>query len=203
MALIKSLELHENTIIIFSSDNGPTFNRLGGSDSYFFRSAGPFRGLKGSLYEGGIRVPLVARWPGNIDAGTVTDHISAFWDILPTFTELAGAKTPAGLDGISFAPTLLGSKSQSTHEYLYWEFKAYGGQQALRMGKWKGIRQNMLRRNGTVTPNAMITQLYDLETDPGETIDVSKENPRVLKKIEEIMKEARFPSTVFPFDGLD
>lgn len=203
MALVESLGLDENTIIIFSSDNGPTFDRLGGSDSEFFESAGVFRGLKGSLYEGGIRVPLVARWPGQIESGRETDHVSAFWDILPTFSELASAATPEGLDGISFAPTLLGGSDQATHEYLYWEFRAYGGQQALRMGNWKGIRQDMLHRNGSATPNAMTTQLYNLDADPGETRDVAGENLDVVEKIEQLMGEAHVPSELFRFAGLD
>jgi arylsulfatase A-like enzyme len=205
MDLVKSLGLDENTIILFSSDNGPTYDRLGGSDSAYFESAGVFRGMKGSLYEGGIRVPLVARWPGQIEEGRTTDHVSAFWDILPTFSEIAGATTPKGLDGISFVPTLLGKAGQTSHKYLYWEFpaKGYGGQQALRMGKWKAIRQNMLRRDGTATANAMVTQLYDLDGDPGETTNVAAENPQIVKEVEEMMDSAHEPSELFPFAGLD
>lgn len=204
MDLVKSLGLDDNTIIIFTSDNGPTFDRLGGSDSEFFESAGVFRGLKGSLYEGGIRVPLVARWPEQIEAGRTSDHISAFWDILPTFSELSGASTPKDIDGISFARHLLdASTKQKEHDYLYWEFKAYGGQQAVRMGNWKGIRQNMLLRRGKINPNGGQLELYNLETDPSESIDVSDGNKKIAKKIARVMQEARIPSELFPFSGLD
>ncbi len=127
MDLIKSLGLDENTLVMFSSDNGPTFNRLGGSDSDFFASAGPFKGLKGSLYEGGIRVPLVARWPGKITPGQESSHLSAFWDIMPTLADISGTTAPEGIDGISIAPTLLGNETQQSHELLYWEFPGYGG----------------------------------------------------------------------------
>lgn len=205
MDKVAELGLDENTIIIFSSDNGPTFDRLGGSDSAFFESAGVFKGLKGSLYEGGIRVPLVARWPEQIEEGRTSDHISAFWDFLPTFTELAGAETPDGLDGISFAPHLLdASAKQKRHDYLYWEFVAYGGQQALRMGKWKGIRQNMLlRRGGKVNPDGGALELYDLEADPSESNDVADEHEVIADQIERLMKKARVPSELFSFAGLD
>jgi arylsulfatase A len=204
MDLVKSLGIDDNTIIIFTSDNGPTFDRLGGSDSEFFESAGEFRGLKGSLYEGGIRVPLVARWPGHIDAGRTSDHISAFWDILPTFSELTGADTPEDIDGISFAGHLLDARAeQPQHDYLYWEFKAYGGQQAVRMGDWKGVRQNMLLRNGKVNPEGGAFELYDLKNDPAESRDLASENPTMAEKINAIMRDARTPSALFPFAGLD
>ena len=206
MDKIAELGLDENTIIIFSSDNGPTFNRLGGSDSEFFESAGVFKGLKGSLYEGGIRVPLVARWPGQIAPGRESDHVSAFWDILPTFTELTGAETAPDIDGISFARHLLdAAHDQARHRYLYWEFVAYGGQQAVRMGRWKGVRQNMLtnRRDGRLTDSALDTELYDLLNDPGETTNVAEHYPRILNKVDEFMTEAHTPSELFPFPGLD
>ncbi|MFP6581588.1 MAG: arylsulfatase [Candidatus Hydrogenedentota bacterium] len=204
MDLVESLGLDNNTIIIFTSDNGPAFNRLGGSDSEFFESAGVFRGLKGSLYEGGIRVPLVARWPEQIEAGRTSDHISAFWDVLPTFTELTGATTPKNIDGISFARHLLdASAKQKQHDYLYWEFKAYGGQQAVRMGNWKGIRQNMLLRNGKINPDGGRLELYNLDNDPSESNDVADENRKVRKNIERVMREARISSDLFPFAGLD
>jgi arylsulfatase A len=205
MTLVKKLGLDENTIILFSSDNGPTYDRLGGSDSAFFESAGVFKGLKGSLYEGGIRVPLVARWPKKIKADSVSNHLSAFWDILPTLSELAGAESPSDIDGISFAPTLLNQGDQALHEYLYWEFSAYGGQQALRQGKWKGIRQNMIPKKGSEvnTPKPFKTELYNLEIDPGETTNLAKEHPKILAHIEYLMKQARVPSEIFPFPGLD
>ncbi len=200
MNLVKELELDENTIILFSSDNGPAKNRLAGTDSVYFKSANGFRGFKGSLYEGGIRIPLVARWPGKIKAGTVSDLQSAFWDILPTFCDLAEVKTPDGIDGISLAPTLLGQDGkQKKHDYLYWEFPSYGGQQALRMGKWKAVRQNMLQGKNPVIK----TELYDLKADPAESVDLADKYPEVLKKIEQVMKDARVPSETYPFRTLD
>jgi len=196
MALLEELGLDDNTLVIFASDNGPTFNRLGGSDSEFFQSAGPFRGLKGSVYEGGIRVPMVARWPGRIRAGAVSDHVSAFWDILPTLCEVAGAPVPRDIDGISLLPTLLGTGQQKAHAHLYWEFPSYGGQQAVRLGDWKGVRQKMLR--GPVK-----TELYDLRDDPGETTDLAAKHPDVVARIEAVMSQARVASTLFPFKALD
>ena len=198
--LVKELGLDDNTIVIFSSDNGPTYNRLGGSDSDFFQSAGVFDGLKGSLKEGGIRVPLVARWPGKIKAGSESNHISAFWDVLPTIAELTGTKAPKGIDGVSFAPTLLGQTGkQKKPEYLYWEFAAYGGQQAVRKGKWKALRQNMLRKN----KDPLRIFLYDLEADPGESRDVAADHPNVVAEFAAIMKKARTRSELFKFRTLD
>lgn len=199
MSLVEELGLDDDTIILFTSDNGPTYDRLGGSDSDFFASAGDFKGLKGSLYEGGIRVPLVARWPGKIPAGTTSDHIAAFYDMLPTLCDVAGAETPEDIDGISFWPALQ-QKVQPKHDYLYWEFAAYGGQQAVRMGNWKGIRQNMLRRNN---PNPLKTELYNLKTDIGETTDVAAEHPKIVDQIEKIMVEAHVPNARFPFRVID
>jgi len=201
MALVEELGLDENTLIMFSSDNGPTYGRLGGSDSEFFESAGPFRGLKGSLYEGGIRVPMVARWPGKIKPGTVTDHISAFWDVLPTVAEITGTKAPDDVNGVSFAPTLLGHpERQKKHEYLYWEFPGYGGQQVVRMGNWKAVRQNILRRKNK---DPLKIELYDLSRDVGETNDVAAEHPDIVAKMRTVMKEARTPSELFPIGPLD
>ncbi|MEE8451804.1 MAG: arylsulfatase [Thermoguttaceae bacterium] len=207
MSLLKELGLDENTLVMFSSDNGPTYDRLGGSDSDFFESAGVFRGLKGSLYEGGIRVPLVARWPGKIAPGTVTDHLSAFWDIMPTIDEVSGpvpaeeAVGPIETDGISFAPTLLGQPDkQQPRKYLYWEFRAYGGQQVVRMDKFKGIRQNMGRKDN---PNPLKIELYDLAADPSEKNDIAADQPEVVAKIEAIMREEHTPSKLFPVRVLD
>lgn len=201
MALVEELGLDDDTLILFSSDNGPTYNRLGGSDSEFFESAGPLRGFKGSLYEGGIRVPLVVRWPGKIPAGTVTDHISAIWDIMPTIAEITGTRAPDGIDGISLAPTLFGRPDkQKAHEYLYWEFPAYGGQQAVRMGRWKAVRQNMARKNN---PDPLQIELYDLEADLGETTDVAETHPDVVARMRQIFEAARTPSKLFPLKPID
>jgi len=151
MSLLKDLALDDNTLVIFTSDNGPTFN--GGSDSAFFESAKPLRGLKGSVYEGGIRVPYIARWPGRIKAAGTSNHISAFWDFLPTCCELTGKGPPQDIDGISMLPALLGrDQEQKKHEYMYWELR---GQQAIRMGKWKALR---------LKPGRKI-ELYDLDSD--------------------------------------
>ncbi|MFI4848022.1 MAG: arylsulfatase [Gimesia chilikensis] len=200
MNLLKELNLDDNTVVFFTSDNGPTYDRLGGSDSVFFESAGPWRGFKGSLYEGGIRVPLVVRWPGHIPEGDVTDHLSAFWDVMPTIAQLTGTKAPADIDGISFVPTLLGKpQEQKQHEYLYWEFPAYTGQQAVHMGDWKGVRQNLLRKKNP----QMKIELYNLKDDPGEQHDVADQNPEVVARIKTIMKTGRTPSKMFPFPALD
>jgi len=196
MALLKALEIDEKTVVFFSSDNGPTYKRLGGSDSDFFHSAEPFRGLKGDLLEGGIRVPLIARWPGKIAAGSTSDHVSAFWDLMPTLAELAGTSAPRGIDGISMAPTLLGMGEQPVHDYLYWEFIAYGGQQALRQGSWKALRRD-IKETGLLK-----TALYDLATDPGETTDLAGVHPERVRAMEQLMQEARTPSAVFPFPEL-
>jgi len=196
MDVISELELDENTLIIFTSDNGPTYNRLGGSDSEFFKSAGPFRGLKGSLYEGGIRVPMAASWQGRIKAGSVSNHTSALWDVMPTLCDITGIDMPENTDGISFAPALFGKEDQKEHEYLYWEFPAYGGQQAVRMGDWKGIRQNMFKNN-------MKVELYNLKEDWAEKHNVAEKYPEIVKRIEAFMRDARTPSDLFKFKQLD
>jgi len=184
MDLVKQLGLDDNTLIMFSSDNGPTFN--GGTDSAFFESAGPLRGLKASLYEGGIRVPMIARWPHRIEAGTATDHISAFWDVLPTITELIEIDSPADIDGISFLPALLGNNDrQKTHDYLYWE---YNGAQAVRMGDWKGYRRRI---------NQPI-ELYNLTDDIAEQHNLAQINLETLAQITDIMQTGRTESEHFP-----
>ena len=198
LATLNNLGLEENTIVIFTSDNGPTFDRLGGSDSEFFKSAGEFRGFKGSVYEGGIRVPLVIRWPGKIEAGTISDHISAFQDILPTLADIAGVKNliQANTDGISFKPTLYKEGTQNRHKYLYMEFPGYNGQQMVRMGKWKGVRKDMFKGN-------MHIELYNLEEDISEQNDISTENPDIVEKIRKIMNIEHVPSDIFPFEQID
>lgn len=184
LALLKKLGLEERTLVIFSSDNGPTFN--GGTDSEFFQSTGPLRGLKTTLYEGGIRVPMIAAWPGKIPAGTVTDNISAFWDVLPTIMDVVGLPAPEGIDGISFLPTLIGKpEKQKPHPYLYWE---YHSRQAVRMGDWKALRK---------APDGQI-ELYNLKNDIGEKHDVAERHPEIVRKMRMIMQEARSPSDLFP-----
>lgn len=194
MSLLQELGLDNDTIVFFSSDNGPTYDRLGGTDSTFFESAGPFRGRKGSLYEGGIRVPLIARWPGHIKAGTVSDQLSAFWDVLPTLCELAGAEPKQPIDGLSIVPTLMSSGEQAQHESLYWEFPAYGGQQAVRMGRWKAVRLNL-----KVDEADHAIHLYDLEQDIGETTDLAELYPEIVELTRRIMRHSRFESELFSF----
>jgi len=178
MERIRELGIDDNTVVFFSSDNGP--HREGGAKPEFFDSNGALRGIKRDLYEGGIRVPTIVRWPGKVPAGAVSDQVWAFWDFLPTAAEIAGGKPPAGIDGISMLPALLGRK-QKSHEYLYWEFFERGFTQAVRMGNWKAVRL------GTDKP----VELYDLKRDVGETQNVAETHPDVVAKIEEILKTAR------------
>jgi arylsulfatase A-like enzyme len=186
LTLLEDLGLTENTLVMFSSDNGPIFN--GGTDSAFFQSAGPLRGLKTMLYEGGIRVPMIARWPGKIEPGSETDHVSAFWDVLPTITDIVGCDVPADTDGISFLPSLLGQQEkQKKHPYLYWE---YNGKQAVRMGDWKAYRP------GLANP----LELYNLRDDIGEQKDLAAQHPEIIARIEEILHTARTQSELFPLD---
>lgn len=189
--LLRKLDLEEDTLVLFSSDNGP--HHEGGHDPQFFDSNGPLRGIKRDLYEGGIRVPTIAHWPGRVEAGTVSDHPSAFWDFLPTAAELAGVEPPSGIDGISYLPALLGRDAeQEEHDYLYWEFPAQGGKQAVRAGRWKAVRLQV-RKN----PDGPI-ELYDLETDIGEEHDVAAEHPDLVGRMNEIMQRARTESDIFP-----
>jgi arylsulfatase len=200
LALLDSLGIAEDTLVMFSSDNGTTHLDKE-VDFEFFNSVGPLRGLKGSLYEGGIRVPMIARWPGRIEPATTTDHISAFWDVLPTVAEVAGAELPPNLDGISFAPTLLGDHDlQQRHPFLYWEFTGYGGQQAVRMGNWKAVRQEMLRRTN---PDPLKIELYNLESDIGESQDVANKHPQVVARMRKIMRSEHQPSSLFPMPPID
>jgi arylsulfatase A-like enzyme len=204
VAAIKKAGQYENTIFVFTSDNGPLYEKYAGTDEEFFASAGGLRGRKGSLYEGGFRVPTVIAWKGHIAAGTASDRVTGFEDWLPTLLELVSAKqaTPAGLDGISFAPTLLG-KMQLPRPFLYREFPAYGGQQMARIGDWKGVRQNLNPpRNAAAKPN-MHMELYDLASDLQEAKDVSADHPDIVAKIEALMQAEHTPSAEFPFPALD
>jgi arylsulfatase A-like enzyme len=183
LAKLNELGLTERTLVMFSSDNGP--HDENGQDPSFFQSAGPLRGRKTDLYEGGIRVPLIIYWPGKVKPGSVSDHISAFWDFLPTCSELAGVPIPKGIDGISMVPTLLGKpKTQQKHDFLYWEFHEGGSKQAVRMKDWKAIR---------LIPGRPL-QLYNLKSDHGERRDVSARHPRVIAKIEDYLRAARSDS---------
>ncbi len=195
--LLDELGISDQTLVMFTSDNGPTYDRLGGSDSDYFQSSGPLRGRKGSLLEGGIRVPLVACWPGRIRPGQTTDHIAAFWDFLPTICEVAAVDPPPAIDGISMLPTLTGSGEPRPHEFLYWEFPGYGGQQAVRWGDWKAVRQQLHKH-----PDAPF-ELYHLPTDINESSNVADQNPDVIQTIEEFCRQSRVPSSLFPFAALD
>lgn len=186
VAALQRLGLESNTLVIFTSDNGPHT----GKDNAFFRSSGPFRGRKGDVYEGGIREPFFARWPGHIAPGSSSGHVSAFWDFLPTLCELAGAAIPAGIDGISYAPTLLGrAQAQREHEFLYWEILSKGrGHQAVRAGTWKLVK---------VTQDSPY-ELYDLAADPGEHTDVASAHPDVVARLAAISQREHRDNPLFP-----
>ncbi len=204
LALVDQYGLRENTIVVFSSDNGPLWERFGGTDSAFFNSAGGLRGRKGGYYEAGVRVPGIVRWTGKIAAGTTSERVTGFEDWLPTFLDLIGAKdrTPAGIDGISFAPTLLG-KTQPERPFLYRESQAAGGQQYLRVGNWKGFRTNLHPLASAVNKAPSAWELYDLKTDPAETKDVAAQHPDVVAKLNAIAKEQHVPTALWPISALD
>ncbi len=196
MDKIKKLNLDDNTIIMFSSDNGATFNR--GVDTKFFNSVDGLRGLKMDVYEGGIREPFIARWPGKIKAGTVSDLISAQYDLLATLAELTGQKLSNQTDGISFLPQLLGTNSQQKkHDYLYFEYPENGGQVAIRMGNWKGVRTNV-RKN----PNAP-WQVFNLATDRNETTDIAAQHPEIVEKFRTIQKKEHQHSHIREWEFID
>lgn len=181
---LKELNLYNNTIIVFTSDNGTASNA--GVDGPWFNSGGLFKSErgwgKGFVHEGGIREPFLIQWPGKIKAGSKSDHMSGNWDFVPTFCQFAGIAAPKNIDGISYLPTLLGQTTQQKqHNYLYWEFPESGGQQAVRIGKWKGIRSDIKRGN-------LVIQLFDLDTDIRELHDVAKDHPDIVQKLEAIMK---------------
>ncbi len=193
LAKLKELELDDDTIVFFTSDNGPHREGGKGYDPDFFESRGPLRGIKRDLYEGGIRVPMIARWPGKIKAGSTSDHVWAFWDVLPTLAELAGAESPKEIDGISAVPSLFGSEAagreQEEPEFLYWEFhEGRASKQAARMGKWKGVR---------LAPSAPI-ELYDLEADLGEQNDIAAQHPEIVSKITTYLDTERTESEHWP-----
>jgi len=182
---LRALNISDQTLIVFASDNGP--HQEGEHKVDFFDSNGPFRGQKRDLYEGGIRVPMIASWPGVIKAGSITDHPSAFWDILPTFCEIAGADIPSGIDGISLLPTLLG-ESQPKHDWLYWEFYERGGKQAIMEDNWKLVKLNVRDPE-----KETITELYDLNTDPSEENNLASDNPEIVERLESNLLKAHTP----------
>lgn len=196
MEKIKAMGLDENTLIMFSSDNGTTFN-TGGVDAAFFNSVAGLRGLKMDLYEGGIRVPFIARWPGRIAPGTTSDLVSAQYDLMATLAELTGQGMPAKSDGISFLPELLGKGEQKKHRYLYFEYPEKNGQLAIRMGNWKAVKTNLKN-----FPRAR-WQLYNLSTDPAETTDLALQNRSLLRKFSRIMKREHIHSDVMEWEIID
>ena len=194
LALVAELGIDRDTIVLFTSDNGGY--RLGPADEPdFFGANGPLRGGKGEFYEGGLRVPMIVRWPGKVRAGAVDDFVWAFWDVMPTLAELAGAKAPSGIDGISVAPRLLGQAQPEASRFLYWETIPQRGDagaaawsQAVRMGKWKGVR---------LKPKLPLG-LYDLEKDVSEEHNVADDHPQIVQQIEDYLKTARTPPRAYP-----
>lgn len=190
MAKLKELGLDDNTLVIFTSDNGP--HAEGGADPVFFNSSGGFRGIKRDLYEGGIRVPFIARWSGQIKPNTTSNFAGAFWDMMPTFAALAGQQAPANIDGISIVPELTGKGKQQQHPFLYWEFHENNGRQAVRMGNWKAVKYNVQK-----DPNAGV-ELYDLAKDPQEKNNLAAKYPKIAAQMNDIIQREHVESPVFP-----
>lgn len=188
---LDKLKLSDNTLVVFSSDNGPT--SAGGADPEFFNGNGPFKGIKRDLYEGGIRVPMIARWPGRISENSISHHVSAHWDVMATFAELSGAESESvpKTDGISFLPSLFDSGTQRQHEYLYWEFFERGGKQAIRFGDWKGVRLQVSKNR-----NAPL-ELYNLREDPSERNNVMGQHPDIVEKLKTMMGRVRTESDFY------
>lgn len=193
VSTLEELGLAENTIIIFTSDNGP--HQEGGADPDYFNSNSIYKGYKRDLYEGGIRVPLIVRWDAKIKKNQTSNLVSAFWDFIPTFSEILNINSEknAEVDGISLLPTLASSKGQVQHEYLYWEFHEKGGRQAVRKGNMKAVRYNVFKNKNS------IPELYDLEKDPGEKENLASKLPELAKEMSDIMEGARTESEIFNF----
>ncbi|MEZ4902999.1 MAG: arylsulfatase [Spirosomataceae bacterium] len=189
MQLLKDLKIDDNTLVLFSSDNGATFN--GGVEASYFKSVAHLRGLKMDVYEGGIREPMLARWPKKIPAGKVTDHISVQYDLMATLADLIGYQQPIDTDGISFLPTLLGQQAkQQKHPFIYWEYPEKGGQLAIRMGNWKAVKTNV-RKNRHAG-----WELYDLSKDESETTNVAAQHPDLLRQFDAIVQREHTPSHI-------
>ena len=209
MDVVRELGLDEQTVFVFSSDNGPlngTLQGLGGTDAMFFNSAGGFRDGKGSLWEGGFRVPTIVRWKGHVRLGTQSERVSGFEDWIPTFMELAGnagahREGTSAFDGISMAPTLLG-QSQPERPFLYREFSGYLGYQVVRVGDWKGVRLNLSKKKGVSSADQSL-ELYNLHDDPAEARNVAHEHGDIVNAMRQIMREQHVPSKEFPFPALD
>ena len=199
LAQLKKLGLDENTTVMFSSDNGP--HREGGHDAAFFQSSGGLNGIKRDLTDGGIRVPFLVRWPGKIKAGTVSEHVSGFQDLLPTAADLAGVKVTAECDGLSFLPTLLGKNAQQKqHPYLCWYFNEQGGKRAVLQWPWKLIHLNTAAADTSAPPAAktkksaegksLIVQLFNLDRDRAESTNVASANPRIVEELTAHLQQA-------------
>ena len=186
---LKDLGVYDNTIIIFSSDNGP--HKEGGADPDFFDSNGPWRGYKRDVYEGGIRVPMIVSWEGHVKSGEVTPFVCTFWDLMPTLRELTGSAPASGLDGVSLMPLLQSRRGQREHDYLYFEFQELGGRQAVRQGPWKLIHMD-------IRSDSPRYELYNLDDDPGETTDLSTVYPEVTLRLKDIMASAHTHNPDFP-----
>jgi arylsulfatase A len=201
--LVKEFGLDEQTIVIFTSDNGPLYGELGGTDTEFFNSNAGLRGRKGAYYEGGFREPCLVRWQGKIAPGSTSDRVTGFEDWLPTLLELAGAQAaiPTGIDGISFAPTLLG-RPQPARPFLYRESPGYGGQQCVRVGDWKLIRTRLNPGPKAQNPPPPTLELFDLAKDPAETTNVAAQHPDLVTRLEKLMAEQHTPSRLWPMAGL-
>lgn len=193
MEKLEELGLTQNTIVVFTSDNGA--HREGGADPDFFDSNGPYRGYKRDLYDGGIHVPMIVKWPGKVQAGSTSDQVSAFWDWLPTFAEILGEKEPEGIDGVSFLPSLLGEKNQRQHDFLYWEFHELGGRQAVLKDNWKLVKYQI--KDSTKTT----LELFNLGDDPGEQTDLASQNPGKVRELEMLIEKSHLPNPVFNLFG--
>ncbi|MDQ8201200.1 arylsulfatase [Pelagicoccus enzymogenes] len=186
---LEALGLASNTVVLFTSDNGPHLE--GGHDHEFFHSNGPLRGAKRDLLDGGIRVPLIVRWPGIVPQHSQSDHVSAFWDMLPTFADIASESVPADTDGISFLPALRG-EPQKQHPFLYWENQEYGGQQAVRQDHWK------LYRKGVMENASGDWELYNLNSDPAELHDLAAQHPEIVRELSKHATNSHVPSPIAP-----
>lgn len=188
-AVLDSLGIADNTIIVFASDNGPHLE--GGADPEFFDSNGELRGYKRDLYEGGIRVPLIVKWNNVVEGNTKSDHISAFWDFLPTMADVIDAEVPRNIDGVSFLPELTGQGKQKEHDFLYWEFHENNGRQAIRKGDWKAVKYDV-HNDGKI-------ELYNLKTDASEKFDMADKYPEKVAELDSLMKVSRTDSDLFEF----
>jgi len=193
LSRLRARGLDQNTIVAFGSDNGPGLG--GGRSLDFFDSNGPLRGNKYDLYEGGIRTPLLVRWPGRVAPGAVSRHVCAMWDLFPTFCQAAGAAVPEDLDGMSFLPTLIGQGVQRQHAYLYWEFHGRGGSQAVRQGNWKAVRRQI--KGG----QPEVFELFDLDADLGESRDLSRARPEIARRLRALMTRAHHPHPILSFSN--